>query len=156
MVLAEERVYPVVIDPVVTTDVARDKIQDCHVSSFYNTDNFYNSHILKTGRVDGSVLRSYLKFTLPQLNKASEMVTSAWYVAIRRPGGSDQRRIDIHRVTKDWNSKTVTWDNKPSYDPKVADYIAFSGSGLTRLVFDITGVVKDWYADGKNYGLMMK
>ena len=153
---AEERVYPVVIDPVVTTDVARDKIQDCHVSSFYNTDNFYNSHILKTGRVDGSVLRSYLKFTLPQLNKASEMVTSAWYVAIRRPGGSDQRRIDIHRVTKDWNSKTVTWDNKPSYDPKVADYIAFSGSGLTRLVFDITGVVKDWYADGKNYGLMMK
>ena len=88
---AEERVYPVVIDPVVTTDVARDKIQDCHVSSFYNTDNFYNSHILKTGRVDGSVLRSYLKFTLPQLNKASEMVTSAWYVAIRRPGGSDQR-----------------------------------------------------------------
>ena len=34
---AEERVYPVVIDPVVTTDVARDKIQDCHVSSFYNT-----------------------------------------------------------------------------------------------------------------------
>lgn len=153
---AEERVYPVVIDPVVTTDVARDKIQDCHVSSFYNTDNFYNSHILKTGRVDGSVLRSYLKFTLPQLNKASEMVTSAWYVAIRRPGGSDQRRIDIHRVTKDWNSKTVTWDNKPSYDPKVADYIAFSGSGLTRLVFDITGVVKDWYADGRNYGLMMK
>ena len=62
---AEERAYPVVIDPVVTTDVARDKIQDCHVSSFYNTDNFYNSHILKTGRVDGSVLRSYLKFTLP-------------------------------------------------------------------------------------------
>ena len=153
---AEERVYPVVIDPVVTTDVARDKIQDCHVSSFYNTDNFYNSHILKTGRVDGSVLRSYLKFTLPQLNKASEMVTSAWYVAIRRPGGSDQRRIDIHRVTKDWNSRTVTWDNKPSYDPKVADYIAFSGPSLTRLVFDITGVVKDWYADGKNYGLMMK
>lgn len=71
-------------------------------------------------------------------------------------GGSDQRRIDIHRVTKDWNSKTVTWDNKPSYDPKVADYIAFSGPSLTRLVFDITGVVKDWYADGKNYGLMMK
>lgn len=153
---AEERVYPVVIDPMVTTDVARDKIQDCHVSSFYNTDNFYNSYILKTGRVDGSVLRSYLKFTLPQLNKSSEMVTSAWYVAIRRPGGSDQRRIDIHRVTKDWNSKTVTWDNKPSYDPKVADYIAFSGSALTRLVFDITGIVKDWYADGKNYGLMMK
>ena len=153
---AAERVYPVVIDPVVTTTVERDKIQDCHVSSFYNTDNFYNSHILKTGKVDGSVLRSYLKFTLPAIDNTSEMVTSAWFVAIRRPGGSDQRRIDIHRVTKDWNSKTVTWDNKPSYDAKVADYIAFSGSELTRLVFDITGVVKDWYADGRNYGLMMK
>ena len=102
---AAERVYPVVIDPVVTTTVERDKIQDCHVSSFYNTDNFYNSHILKTGKVDGSVLRSYLKFTLPAIDNTSEMVTSAWFVAIRRPGGSDQRRIDIHRVTKDWNSR---------------------------------------------------
>ena len=53
------------IDPVVSTPVDRDKIRDCHVSSYYHGDNFYNSHLLKTGRVDGSTLRSYMKFELP-------------------------------------------------------------------------------------------
>ena len=64
---AEDRVYPVTIDPVVSTPVDRDKIRDCHVSSYYHGDNFYNSHLLKTGRVDGSTLRSYMKFELPYI-----------------------------------------------------------------------------------------
>lgn len=37
---AEDRVYPVTIDPVVSTPVDRDKIRDCHVSSYYHGDNF--------------------------------------------------------------------------------------------------------------------
>ena len=67
---AEERAYPVVIDPVVTTGGRKeDKIPGHHVSSFYNTDNFTTAISENRPRVDGSVLRSYLKFTLPQLNK---------------------------------------------------------------------------------------
>lgn len=73
---AEDRAYPVTIDPVVSTPVDRDKIRDCHVSSYYHGDNFYNSHLLKTGRVDGSTLRSYMKFELPYINRADQMITS--------------------------------------------------------------------------------
>ena len=53
---AEDRVYPVTIDPVVSTPVDRDRIRNCHVSSYYHGDNFYNRHLLKTGCVDDSVL----------------------------------------------------------------------------------------------------
>ena len=53
---AEDRVYPVTIDPVFSTPVDRDRIRNCHVSSYYHGDNFYNRHLLKTGRVDDSVL----------------------------------------------------------------------------------------------------
>lgn len=53
---AEDRVYPVTIDPVFSTPVDRDRIRNCHVSSYYHGDNFYNRHLLKTGCVDDSVL----------------------------------------------------------------------------------------------------
>ena len=105
---AEDRAYPVTIDPVVSTPVDRDKIRDCHVSSYYHGDNFYNSHLLKTGRVDGSTLRSYMKFELPYINRADQMITSAWLWLTKYAGsGSAARYIDVHKVTGSWDHKTV-------------------------------------------------
>ncbi|MEE0140519.1 MAG: DNRLRE domain-containing protein, partial [Coprococcus sp.] len=154
---AEDRVYPVMIDPVVSTPVDRDKIRDCHVSSYYHGDNFYNSHLLKTGRVDGSTLRSYMKFELPYINRADQMITSAWLWLTKYAGsGSAARYIDVHKVTGSWNHKTLTWDNRPGYDGQVIDYAVYQTDEADQQGFDITNLVKDWYMNGKNYGLMVK
>ena len=154
---AEDRVYPVTIDPVVSTPVDRDKIRDCHVSSYYHGDNFYNSHMLKTGRVDGSTLRSYMKFELPYINRADQMITSAWFWLTKYAGsGSAARYIDVHKVTGSWDHKTLTWDNRPGYDGQVIDYAVYQTDGQDTQGFDITNLVKDWYMNGKNYGLMVK
>jgi len=154
---AEDRVYPVTIDPVVSTPVDRDKIRDCHVSSYYHGDNFYNSHLLKTGRVDGSTLRSYMKFELPYINRADQMITSAWLWLTKYAGsGSAARYIDVHKVTGSWDHKTLTWDNRPGYDEQVIDYAVYQTDGQDTQGFDITNLVKDWYMNGKNYGLMVK
>ena len=154
---AEDRAYPVTIDPVVSTPVDRDKIRDCHVSSCYHGDNFYNSHLLKTGRVDGSTLRSYMKFELPYINRADQMITSAWLWLTKYAGsGSAARYIDVHKVTGSWDHKTLTWDNKPGYDEQVIDYAVYQTDGQDTQGFDITNLVKDWYMNGKNYGLMVK
>ena len=154
---AEDRVYPVTIDPVVSTPVDRDKIRDCHVSSYYHGDNFYNSHLLKTGRVDGSTLRSYMKFELPYINRADQMITSAWFWLTKYAGsGSAARYIDVHKVTGSWDHKTLTWDNRPGYDGQVIDYAVYQTDGQDTQGFDITNLVKDWYMNGKNYGLMVK
>ena len=154
---AEDRVYPVTIDPVVSTPVDRDKIRDCHVSSYYHGDNFYNSHMLKTGRVDGSTLRSYMKFELPYINRADQMITSAWFWLTKYAGsGSAARYIDVHTVTGSWDHKTLTWDNRPGYDGQVIDYAVYQTDGQDTQGFDITNLVKDWYMNGKNYGLMVK
>ena len=154
---AEDRAYPVTIDPVVSTPVDRDKIRDCHVSSYYHGDNFYNSHMLKTGRVDGSVLRSYMKFELPCINRADQMITSAWLWLTKYAGsGSAARYIDVHKVTGSWDHKTLTWDNRPGYDEQVIDYAVYQTDEADQQGFDITNLVKDWYMNGKNYGLMVK
>ena len=154
---AEDRVYPVTIDPVVSTPVDRDKIRDCHVSSYYHGDNFYNSHLLKTGRVDGSTLRSYMKFELPYINRADQMITSAWFWLTKYAGsGSAARYIDVHKVTGSWDHKTLTWDNRPGYDGQVIDYAVYQTDEADQQGFDITNLVKDWYMNGKNYGLMVK
>ena len=154
---AEDRAYPVTIDPVVSTPVDRDKIRDCHVSSEHHGDNFYNSHMLKTGRVDGSTLRSYMKFELPYINRADQMITSAWLWLTKYAGsGSAARYIDVHKVTGSWNHKTLTWDNRPGYDGQVIDYAVYQTDGQDTQGFDITNLVKDWYMNGKNYGLMVK
>ena len=154
---AEDRAYPVTIDPVVSTPVDRDKIRDCHVSSYYHGDNFYNSHLLKTGRVDGSTLRSYMKFELPYINRADQMITSAWLWLTKYAGsGSAARYIDVHKVTGSWDHKTLTWDNRPGYDEQVIDYAVYQTDGQDTQGFDITNLVKDWYMNGKNYGLMVK
>ena len=154
---AEDRAYPVTIDPVVSTPVDRDKIRDCHVSSYYHGDNFYNSHLLKTGRVDGSTLRSYMKFELPYINRADQMITSAWFWLTKYAGsGSAARYIDVHKVTGSWDHKTLTWDNRPGYDGQVIDYAVYQTDEADQQGFDITNLVKDWYMNGKNYGLMVK
>ena len=154
---AEDRAYPVTIDPVVSTPVDRDKIRDCHVSSYYHGDNFYNSHLLKTGRVDGSTLRSYMKFELPYINRADQMITSAWLWLTKYAGsGSAARYIDVHKVTGSWDHKTLTWDNRPGYDGQVVDYAVYQTDEADQQGFDITNLVKDWYMNGKNYGLMVK
>ena len=44
---AQERIYPVVIDPVTTTSKKASEIYDAHVDSLYEEDNFQKSIILK-------------------------------------------------------------------------------------------------------------
>ena len=49
-----------------------------------------------------------------------------------------------------------SWNNRPSYDEKIADFAIFGDTTGKVVDFDITGIVKDWYTNGKNYGVMIK
>ncbi|MBT9774692.1 DNRLRE domain-containing protein, partial [Coprococcus catus] len=66
------------------------------------------------------------------------------------------RYIDVHKVTGSWDHKTLTWDNRPGYDGQVIDYAVYQTDEADQQGFDITNLVKDWYMNGKNYGLMVK
>lgn len=143
-----------VIDPVTTTSLKAADIQDAHVDSRYSGDNFYNSIILKTMGGD-NVQRSFLKFKLPDIEPA-DMVINAQFGLGAIDGTSAARTVQVHRVLQDWDVSTITWDNKPMYEETIQDCCKYTVGDGKWVSFDITRLVKDWYQNGNNFGLMMK
>ena len=151
---SEERTYPVVIDPVITTSKKSSEIYDAHVDSLNEEDNFFNSIILKTMGGD-NIQRSFLKFTLPGL-KSGDMVVKARLVLVSLAQDGKKRTVQVHKVLQDWESDTITWNNKPAYSETVEDLCTFTGDEQKYVTLDVTRMVKDWYQNGNNYGLMFK
>lgn len=69
-----------------------------------------------------------------------------------------ERTINMHKTLASWNEMTVTWNNKPAFDPAVAS---------TRQVNEETNIWRDWILPvgliqnwrdnpATNYGLLIK
>ena len=151
---AQERIYPVVIDPVTTTSKKASEIYDAHVDSLYEEDNFQKSIILKTMGGD-EVQRSFIRFELPEM-KTGDMVVSARLVLVSLAEDNKERTVEVHKVLHAWNSNSINWYNKPLYSEIIEDLCCYKGNKQQYITMDITRMVKDWYQNGGNYGLMLK
>lgn len=151
---AQQRIYPVVIDPVTTTSKKASEIYDAHVDSLYEEDNFQKSIILKTMGVD-EVQRSFIRFELPEM-KTGDMVVSARLVLVSLAEDNKERTVEVHKVLHAWNSNSINWYNKPLYSETIEDLCCYKGDKQKYITMDITRMVKDWYQNGGNYGLMLK
>ncbi len=151
---ASERQYPVCVDPVTTTSKKAADISDAHVSSLYEEDNFKDSIFLKTKGGD-EVDRTFLKFDLPEI-QSGDMVIAARLVMVSLAEDGKERIFQAHRVLNTWDPAAINWYNKPPYDETVEDLCIYTGDKQKYVTLDITRLVKDWYQNGKNYGLMLK
>ena len=151
---AQERICPVVIDPVTTTSKKASEIYDAHVDSLYEEDNFQKSIILKTMGGD-EVQRSFIRFELPEM-KTGDMVVSARLVLVSLAEDNKERTVEVHKVLHAWNSNSINWYNKPLYSETIEDLCCYKGDKQKYITMDITRMVKDWYQNGGNYGLMLK
>ena len=150
----EDRLYPVILDPVTTTSKKAAEIYDAHVSSLYEEDNFQQSIILKTMGGD-EVQRSFVRFELPDI-KTGDMVINARLVLVSLAEDGKERTVEVHKVLQAWNSNSINWYNKPVYSETVEDLCRYKGTQQRYVTLDITRMVKDWYQNGGNYGLMFK
>ena len=116
---AQQRIYPVVIDPVTTTSKKASEIYDAHVDSLYEEDNFQKSIILKTMGGD-EVQRSFIRFELPEM-KTGDMVVSARLVLVSLAEDNKERTVEVHKVLHAWNSNSINWYNKPLYSETIED-----------------------------------
>ena len=149
-----ERQFPVVIDPVTTTSKKAAEIYDAHVDSLNEEDNFQQSIILKTKGGD-NIQRSFVRFELPEL-KTGDMVVNARLVLVSLTKDGKERTVQVHKVLQNWNSNSINWYNKPLYSETVEDLCRYKASEQRYITLDITRMVKDWYQNGGNYGLMFK
>lgn len=153
----EARVFPIVLDPTVTSSKAATAIDDTYTASTYPTSNYVYRDYLKTG-VDsgGAVCRTFIGFTLPELNPA-DMVIQAQLNLYCYADGSEQTTVMVHPA---WyvtgNSTNITWQTMPDCGTAV-DYVVFTPSAGSLVSFDITQLVQDWYRNGSGQnGVMLR
>ncbi len=149
-----ERQYPVVIDPLTTTSKKVTEIEDTIVSSLYEEDIKYQDMWLRIIGGD-QICRSFLKFTLPEI-KTGDMVVGARLVLASLADDGAKRTVQVHKVLQTWESKNLNWYNKPVYEETIQDSCTYTGDQQKYITLDITRMVKDWYQNGGNYGLMLK
>ena len=147
----EDRAYPVVLDPVVHAELSFTNIADQTVFSI--TQLPYTWSMLPIGQGQYGIGRSFLKYNnLPALTSA-DVIVDATMALYKLQTSSTSSEIDVHKVDGTWESSTLTWNNKPSYDPTVEDYQIAGAAGW--YYWDVTDIAQGWYT-GENTGMMFK
>lgn len=169
----KDRLYPVYIDPTIDSSNTSDL-------NFFDTfiypgdDNVDKSNlgylVAGVNKVNGQdrVNRTLIKFDLPEIGTGSEIIyadlTFIGYPSTINSSDVNSKLVTVHRVTKDWNENTANWDEmNDNYEKKAESIIecwrsSVSGSEIrpTYIGGGITNLVKRWYKDIPNYGILIK
>ena len=155
-----ERQYPVVVDPFVVTDQNINNIRDSGVSSRYPTENYQGDWVMPVGYHDTYYKsRAYIKWSnMPSL-KSTNVIYKVNISCRAQNAPTDGITVSARTVTGSWASESICWNNQPSYESSVLDYVVISGSAETTYTWDITRAAKRWYSTGSdalaNQGIVM-
>lgn len=166
---AEERAFPVIVDPDIQTEqktavmdsafVAKGQPDKCYYA-YGQQHNGEDSGSLYVGNMGGEygLTQSYLKFDkLPTLSVADKVTDATFQVTLYKCEVGLQ--LDIKRVTSSWDTNKVTWNTKPSVNSTILDYKMLSETALgvnKYLYFEITDLVRGWYSgEYANYGVSL-
>ena len=160
---SEERVYPVILDPVVFTKTAKSAIDTTFVASGTASTNYSGKLELLVGKESSTYknCRTLVKFTLPELNPG-DMVVDAdlnlyLYAMDFYASTTPDLQVNAHLLTGSWSLSSVTWNNQPDYDTTILDYNYLERDEEGFQPFDITEAVKSWYeGTADNYGILLK
>lgn len=162
---AEEREFPVTIDPTVRLDIDKSHINDTYVDAKSPTTPFPNSGYLYVGRNSLGLTRTYVKFELPTLPKYSMIVSAAFsmflYESDIAVSGAVMNLYDLANQST-WSSSSITWNNQPVSKEEngansltVVDYCDYGSNVGHAYNWDVTKVVKKWYSGEVNNGVLV-
>ena len=167
--------YPVRIDPTITNKSQGGSVYDTYI---YPGDTGVVRHdqpILKAGveRVNGidTINRTLIKFNLPTIGTGSEVVkaslTLCGYLLEDVTNAKPNQKVHIHRITTPWTEENASWETMNNNYDKRIDAIQFVNRSFiengkihpqytSEQYNDITDLVKHWYKDTPNYGILIK
>lgn len=168
----EKTTYPVMIDPTITNSGQNNSVYDTDIASGEDADhNSGNSDSFGVGvsPLPGSntIYRSLLKFELPTIGTGSQIIGASINL-VGYPLSNwtlDTHLIEVHRVTTPWDEMTATWNTMhDKYDSKIENVfyslrsIKDDNGVITPNIcaVEITNLVRKWYTDTPNYGVMLK
>ncbi len=161
--MADDREYPVTIDPVTETQKETKSIVDAFVRQKQPGEAASGWGSFAVGYVPSyGICRSLVKFNnLPVLEKGDLIYKAVFNVYQYKYDASAAAnfRVTAHKPTSDWPT-TVTWSTQPGCDTTVLDYqtvepVADKFQPHLKQ-FDITSLVRSWYNTGINYGIELR
>jgi len=165
-----EREYPVTIDPIMQTEQTWDEPTHSHsafIASYKPNNRYGRGGADYEGSMYVGFEPSYGKTralvqnpTLPTLAVADKVVHAE--LAVFTYSCYPEIRVDLHRITENWNQATVCWNSNIDYDPQIEDYqivqnFEYYDEEADRWQrFEITDLVRGWYSgEYENHGVML-
>ncbi len=166
-----DRAYPVTVDPYLTTS---QKWEDAVCSSAYIASSTPSTCYGRGGNsYEGSLYvgytngrgktRSLIKMNeLPELGVADKVIyaeMAVWVYACY-----PELIMNLHNVTKSWNTSTVCWNSNITYEPEIIDYQVVQHIEETDTEaenrwqhFEVTDLVRGWYSgEIANNGVLLR
>lgn len=166
--------FPIYIDPTISTDT-KGEVYDTYIYPNDESVDRNNQDYLKIGVDSNNVIyRSLLKFDLPTIGPASQVVNATLYLTSHptdwryEDSFEDNADIVIHRMTSEWNETSANWnDLNDKYNSQIeacgkilrTSKILKDGNFILSLNtsnFDITNLARRWYSGTENNGIMLK
>lgn len=152
---ADERVYPVVLDPIVETNVASGIEDSYAVSSGLGA--VIPHHLLTTALVEKDAANTYIKFLNSNIWSSKTSILGATLTMYGTNQSSGDTVITAHQVTESWMDKHLIHTTEPAAEEAVLDYATVSSSQPTALTWDITKAVAEWKANSSfNFGIKLQ
>ncbi len=157
---AEERVFPVTIDPTFEAFDNTYNTMDAHISEFTPGDVYYPGINPADPMIAGYSMYDETKechilirpYVLPSIPTSSAIVSAALYFHPRELVRDGNVYLAAKRITGDWTSQTVCWNTRPTYDDEILDYASITSNSLNEfLTFDVTRAVQEWYKSSEEY-----
>ncbi|MBO4366085.1 MAG: DNRLRE domain-containing protein, partial [Clostridia bacterium] len=160
---AEDRKYPVTVDPSFFAARTGSDTLDNHVSEQYPNTNYYIDTHLVGGNKNGyknEIL--FMAKTLSPLPPSATVIKATCmfrvnntYAGTRTDG--IKAVLLAYPILSEWDTLTVTWNSKPTVSTEALDFETFYSAGsATYIYYDITRLAQQWYSGGNNYGFALK
>jgi hypothetical protein len=149
------RTYPVLIDPSIMVTGATNTY-DSYVASNYGGSNYYLQTTLRVGynSTYGNQY-TFIKFNIPT-NIPPNNIWDA-YIRLEKYDGTTLNNVKASRVTGNWASSTITWNNKPGTSSDYQSDTGYNDSGSWYRFGNLGGLVQAWMRQTHpNYGVMIK
>lgn len=174
---AEERAFPVTVDPVIKTKQTVEEMTCTFVDSGHpNTAHGIGASDAGSMYVGRNIYeygsaRTYIKIhSLPDIGGIASKVVDAQFGVCKRNiySTGDTVRLNAYQVTSSWSASSLTYNAYPTNDTYILDYLLFSADNKTQSNYqdsawypeikyiEITDLVRGWYAgEYANNGFML-
>lgn len=152
---AEDRAFPVVVDPTIHSD--KDFYYDTYLDANSPNENFGRDPLMWVS----NSCTALIKVGIPELPKGSA-INEAWlYVPYMYHITTGSLLAGAYDVSTYWNEYNATYNTSPTINSKISSAVLYASQSAAVLTpgvtsFDITNTVINWYNGTPNFGIAIK